>query len=311
MRKGTLRPHFETLIGFAEALRHGWRPARRLTISKRFPTINVLLFVLTALTTTAVGALYSNEPSDSWILFFLRGWVFSVPLMAILLVHEMGHYLTGRRHHLDVTPPYFIPAIPPLGTFGAFIKIRSPITNRKVLLEVGASGPISGALVAIPLLFVGLYLSDMQPQIAEAKGFAFGSSIILELLCLLRFGAFSFNATILLHPTAMAAWFGLFVTAMNLLPIGQLDGGHVIYALFGPRWARIVSIVVFACLIPLGIFLWPGWFMFGVLTLFLGLRHPPPLDPYTPLDRGGRLLGWTAIVLFLLTFIPVPLNFVE
>jgi membrane-associated protease RseP (regulator of RpoE activity) len=270
-----------------------------------------VLFVLTALTTTAVGALYANDKFDSWILFFLRGWVFSVPLMTILLVHEMGHYLTGRRHHLDVTPPYFIPAIPPLGTFGAFIKIRSPITNRKVLVEVGASGPMAGALIAIPLLIVGLYLSEMRPQMGEAKGFSFGSSIILELLCLLRFGEFSFNSTILLHPTAMAAWFGLFVTAMNLLPIGQLDGGHVIYALFGPRRAQIISTVVFVCLIPLGILLWPGWFMFGILTLFLGLRHPPPLDPYTPLDRSGRLLGWAAIVLFFLTFIPVPLNFVE
>jgi membrane-associated protease RseP (regulator of RpoE activity) len=310
-QKGLPRSHFKKFIGSAAASRCCRLLTRRLTIRKRFPTINIVLFVLTALTTTAVGALYANSTFDSWILFFLRGWVFSVPLMTILLVHEMGHYLTGRRHLLDVTPPYFIPAIPPLGTFGAFIKIRSPITNRKVLVEVGASGPMAGALVAIPLLVVGLYLSEIRPQMGEAKGFAFGSSIILELLCWLRFGEFSFNSTILLHPTAMAAWFGLFVTAMNLLPIGQLDGGHVIYALFGPRRAQIISVIVFACLIPLGILLWPGWFMFGILTLFLGLRHPPPLDPYTPLDRGGRLLGWAAIVLFLLTFIPVPLNFVE
>jgi membrane-associated protease RseP (regulator of RpoE activity) len=284
---------------------------RSLVIRHRLPIINIVLFVLTALTTTAVGAIYANERFDSWIMFFLRGWVFSVPLMTILLVHEMGHYLTGRHHHLDVTPPYFIPAIPPLGTFGAFIKIRSPITDRKALVQVGASGPVAGALIAIPLLILGLYLSKIQPQVGEAKGFAFGSSIILELLCWLRFGQFSYNSTILLHPTAMAAWFGLFVTAMNLLPIGQLDGGHVIYALFGPRRAHIISVIVFACLIPLGILLWPGWFIFGMLTLFLGLRHPPPLDPYTPLDRSGRLLGWAAIVLFVLTFIPVPLNFVE
>ncbi len=231
--------------------------------------------------------------------------------MSILLVHESGHYLAGRRHRLDVTPPYFIPAIPPLGTFGAFIKIRSPITDRKALVEVGASGPVAGALVAIPLLIVGLYLSKVQPQIGQAKGFTFGSSIILELLCWLRFGKFTSSATILLHPTAIAAWFGLFVTSMNLLPIGQLDGGHVIYALFGPRRAQIISVVVFACLIPLGILLWPGWLIFGILAFFLGLRHPPPLDPYTPLDRAGRLLGWAAIVLFVLTFIPVPLNFVE
>jgi membrane-associated protease RseP (regulator of RpoE activity) len=231
--------------------------------------------------------------------------------MFILLVHEMGHYLTGRRYHLDVTPPYFIPAIPPLGTFGAFIKIRSPITNRKALVQVGASGPVAGALVAIPLLVLGLYLSKIQPQIGEPQGLGLGSSIILKLLILLRFGEIPTNAVVDLHATAVAAWFGLFVTAMNLLPIGQLDGGHVIYALFGPRRAHIISVTVFACLIPLGILLWPGWFIFGMLTLFLGLRHPPPLDPYTPLDRGGRLLGWAAIVLFVLTFIPVPLNFVE
>ncbi|MGB6067282.1 MAG: site-2 protease family protein [Desulfomonilaceae bacterium] len=275
------------------------------------PIINIVLFILTCLTTTAVGGMYANVPSQSWVSFFLHGWVFSVPLMSILLVHESGHYLAGRRHRLDVTPPYFIPAIPPLGTFGAFIKIRSPITDRKALVEVGASGPVAGALVAIPLLIVGLYLSKVQPQIGQAKGFTFGSSIILELLCWLRFGKFTSSATILLHPTAIAAWFGLFVTSMNLLPIGQLDGGHVIYALFGPRRAQIISVVVFAFLIPLGILLWPGWLIFGILAFFLGLRHPPPLDPYTPLDSAGRLLGWAAIVLFVLTFIPVPLNFVE
>jgi membrane-associated protease RseP (regulator of RpoE activity) len=243
--------------------------------------------------------------------FFLAGWVFSVPLMAILLVHEMGHYLTGRKRRMDVTLPYFIPAIPPLGTFGAFIKIQSPIPDRNVLMEIGAMGPLSGAVLAIPLLVLGLYASQIQPQVTGGTGLSFGSSIILELLCLLRFGEFSFNATILLHPTAMAAWFGLFVTSMNLLPIGQLDGGHVMYALFGPKGARITSFVVFAALIPLGIFLWPGWFIFAVLTLILGLKHPPPLDPYMPLNNKRRFIGWIAVVLFILTFIPVPVSYIE
>lgn len=282
-----------------------------MTIRKRKWTVNVILFLVTACTTTAAGALYANTTSDSWGLFLLRGWVFSVPLMGILLVHEMGHYLTARRRGLDVTPPYFIPAIPPLGTFGAFIKIRSPIPDRRALMEIGALGPISGALLAVPLLVVGLILSEARPPSGAAEGISLGSSIILELLCLLRFGHFSFNMEIILHPTALAAWFGLFVTSMNLLPIGQLDGGHVIYSLFGSRAARATSRITLFLLIPLGIFLWPGWLVFGLMTTILGLSHPPPLDPYNPLDSGGQTLGWVAIVLFLMSFIPVPLSSVS
>lgn len=211
---------------------------------------------------------------------------------------------------MDVTPPYFIPAPPPLGTFGAFIKIRSAITNRKVLLEVGASGPIAGSVVALPMLVVGIYLSEIRPIPGDTEGLALGSSIIVKLLYALRFGDVADGAAISLHPTAAAAWFGLFVTAMNLLPIGQLDGGHVMYALLGPRGAQIVSLGAFGCLIPLGIFLWPGWLLFGALLFFLGLKHPPPLDPYTPLDRRDRLLGWTAVLLFVLTFVFVPISIV-
>jgi len=278
-------------------------------IKKRPWIINVVLFLVTSFTTTAAGGLYANDSVDSWLWFLLRGTTFSGPLMLILVVHEMGHYLTGRRHQLEVTPPYFIPAIPPLGTFGAFIKIRSLIPNNRVLMAVGASGPIAGAAVAIPLLVVGLLFSDIRPSSGPAEGVSLGSSIILELLCYLRFGQFSLDAEVMLHPTAIAAWFGLFVTAMNLLPIGQLDGGHVMYALFGPGRARVVGLIAYGCLILLGVFFWVGWLVFGLLVLFLGLRHPPPLDPYTPLDQRGRLLGWIAVALFVLTFIPVPIRF--
>lgn len=286
---------------------------RRRIIKTKIGIVNIVLFVVTALSTTLAGAMYVGGPYESWLSFFLSGWVFSVPLMAILLVHEMGHFLAGRRRRLDITPPYFLPSIPPLGTFGAFIKIRSPIPSREVLVEVGASGPVAGAFVAIPLLAVGLFLSEIRPEVIQPAGLTltFGSSLILEILCLIRFGQFSFNMTVLLHPTAMAAWFGLFVTAMNLLPMGQLDGGHVVYALFGQRRAKIISFTAFACMIPLGILYWPGWLVFGFLALFLGLRHPPPLDPYTPLDRPHRILGWVAVTLFFLTIVPVPITFVE
>jgi membrane-associated protease RseP (regulator of RpoE activity) len=263
-------------------------------------------------TTTFAGAFYVKEPSESWIMFFLNGWVFSVPLMLILFVHEMGHYIAARRRFLDVSPPFFIPAIPPVGTFGAFIKIRSPIPNKKVLMEVGASGPIAGSIVAIPLLVIGSLYSEARATTGPAQEYAihFGSSIILELLLYLRFGELPYHASVFLHPTAMAAWFGLFITALNLLPMGQLDGGHVVYALFGPRLARLISFSVFACLIPLGIWLWLGWILFGTLALLIGLRHPPPLDPYTPLDRRRKVLGWIAIFLFAMTFIPAPISVV-
>jgi membrane-associated protease RseP (regulator of RpoE activity) len=146
------------------------------------------------------------------------------------------------------------------------------------------------------------------PTGQEQIGISFGTSALFELMCWARFGYFSFDRVILLHPIALAAWYGLFVTALNLLPIGQLDGGHVLYALLGPRRAPIGSFAVLVCLIPLGILLWPGWLFFGVLVTVLGWRHPPPLDPYTPLDRGARLIGCATVILFLLIFIPIPIS---
>ncbi len=275
--------------------------------------LNIALFVITAITTTVAGAIYANDRFDAWLPFILRGWVFSVPLMSILLTHEMGHFLAGKRRRLDVTPPYFLPAPPPLGTFGAFIKIRSPIPDRDALMEVGAAGPLAGSVIAIPLLLLGLFLSEPAPRALEpvAAGFSLGSSILLEMFCLLRFGDYSSHLTVFLHPTALAAWFGLFVTAMNLLPVGQLDGGHVIYALVGERRARLVSFGFLGCMLVLGILYWPGWLVFGVLVTILGLRHPPPLDGLTPLSRSRRIVGMIALVLFVLTFIPAPIEIIE
>lgn len=255
--------------------------------------------------------MYASEGIEWSLGSFFQGWVFSVPLMTILLVHEMGHYSAGRRRNLDVTPPYFLPAPPPLGTFGAFIKIRSFIPDRNALMEVGAAGPLAGSLVAIPMLFVGIALSHIAPSAPGTRegGLEFGSSLLLEIACWIRFGTFSSGGDVLLHPTALAAWFGLFVTAMNLAPVGQLDGGHVIYALFGERPARIVALVSFCVLIPLGIFVWHGWLVFClVVCVGLGLKHPPPLYEYEPLGPRGRILGWSCVVLFILTFVPAPIT---
>jgi membrane-associated protease RseP (regulator of RpoE activity) len=274
---------------------------------------HLLLLLVTFSTVTFTGALYANERVDSWLGFFLSGWVFSLPLMTILVVHELGHYLAGRRWHLAMTLPYFLPSVPPIGTFGAFIRVLSPFPDRRALMEVGSWGPLAGSLVAIPLLIVGLMLSEMRPETTPQGGalFNFGSSIILELVCLLRFGEFSFNATVILHPTAMAAWFGLFVTSMNLLPMGQLDGGHVVYALFGPRVSRNIGYVTLGSLAVMGVALWPGWLVFGALTVILGLRHPYPLDVGTPLETRQRVMGWLALVLLVICFIPVPITVVE
>ncbi len=279
------------------------------TVIKRSYWTNIVLFCLTVVTTTIAGAFYVDQKTaTSWTRFFLNGWLFSVPLLSILIVHEMGHFLAGKRHKLDVTLPYFIPAIPPLGTFGAFIKIRSPITNLPVLMRVGAFGPLFGACVAIPLLLIGLKYSTVLPKNTEINGLFYGSSILIEIACYLELGIFAKDAVVIFHPIAMAAWFGLFVTSMNLLPMGQLDGGHVIYALFGPRGAKVISAVVFACLIFMGFAFWSGWFIFGLLIMFLGLNHPAPIDDYSPLDSAGKIIGWLAVILFILTFTPMPIG---
>jgi membrane-associated protease RseP (regulator of RpoE activity) len=281
----------------------------RFAIRSRSWAIHIVLFAATAVTTTGVGALHAYISFESWPMLFLRGLIYSVPLLSILLAHEMGHYLSGRRFGLDLTLPYFLPGVPPFGTFGAFIKIRSPIYDRNVLIRVGAWGPLAGSLVAIPMLALGLYLSEATPAEAPTEGFSFGTSIILELFCLIRFGAFSFDTNVLLHPVALAAWFGLLVTSINLLPIGQLDGGHVMYSLFGQRWARRVSVATFCALVPLGITVCEAWLGFALVVFIVGLKHPPPLDPVAPLDRDGRILGYWAIVMFILTFVPVPITF--
>ncbi len=285
--------------------------ARRHAIRKYPWIVNIVLFVLTVFTTTFAGAYMFGRQTDSLLVNFFSGWTFSLPLMAILIAHEMGHYVAGRMRSLIVTPPYFIPAVPPMGTFGAFIKIRSPITNRKVLMEVGAAGPLAGGLVAVPMLALGLSLSHVSPVApAAGLGLEFGSSILMKLLCYIQFGDFSSEISVLRHPAATAAWFGLFVTALNLLPMGQLDGGHVICAFVGEKRARIISLCVLGFLIPMGIYYWPGWIVIGVLATVLGLRHPPPLDPYSPLDIRTKVMGAAAILLCVLTFIPVPISMI-
>jgi membrane-associated protease RseP (regulator of RpoE activity) len=270
--------------------------------------IHVLLFFATLLTTTMAGSFQAgvNPFDDPWLL--VRGLPFSATLMTILLIHEMGHFVVSRVHGVAATPPYFIPGPPILiGTFGAFIRMNTP-TNRRALFDVGAAGPWAGFLAAVPAVLYGLSLSEVRPLAPDAGGLVLGDSLIFGALTRLALGVAPSDATIVLHPIALAGWFGLFVTFLNLLPVGQLDGGHVVYALLGRRH-RLVARGALAVIVALALLGWRGWVMWAVLVLMIGLDHPPTIDD-TPLDPRRRLGAWLTIGLFTITFMAVPIQVV-
>ncbi len=308
-----LRPRFEAL-GYTPILRrHGqtdqiiaqagvFRPARSQ------PWINLVLFLATVATTIWAGALYGSEGPLNWT----QGVTFAAALLLILGVHEMGHYIAARLHRSEVTLPYFIP-VPPwigmLGTFGAFIQIRSPIRNRKALFDIGIAGPLAGLAVAIPILIYGLLTSPVVPLRGAVA--LEGNSILYWGLKVLIFGRPlpGDGYDVQLNVLAWAGWIGLLVTAFNLLPLGQLDGGHILYAMLGRGAWRVSEIGVFV-LLALGL-RWPGWFLWAFMPMLTGLRHPPPLNDITPLDPIRQAIGWLTWILFLLIFVPVPFSVVE
>ena len=279
-----------------------------------------LLFVLTLLTTTVVGvamqlAFDRNIPfdlDDSFTIYaqvwrhpamLLLGLPFSITLMVILLAHEFGHYLASMYHRVDASLPYFMPS-PVLGTFGAFIRVRSPIYSKRVLFDIGISGPLAGFVFLLPALSVGLAFSKVIPGIAHQSPVHFGVPLLQRALEWVIFpGASAID--IYLHPVGRAAWVGMFSTALNLLPIGQLDGGHIMYSFFSRRH-RTISKVLCVLLLPLGRF-WFGWVLWGLLLLWLGRRHPVVDDP-TPLSAGRVKLGWLALAIFVLCFIYAPIT---
>jgi membrane-associated protease RseP (regulator of RpoE activity) len=289
--------------------------------------LHALLFAATLFTTTLGGAIIAGavDPGlllhpGTWIRDWTAGLTFSLPLLAILLCHELGHYITARRYDLDVSPPYFIPA-PPLvvwiGTLGAFIRLRTVLTDRRQLLDVGAAGPIAGFLVALPVLWIGLAHSapieatsveggihGMIFWFAGAPAAQLGDSLISLLV---RRLAAPGAAAVTMHPMALAGWLGMFVTALNLLPIAQLDGGHILFAAL-PRWQERAARAFWIGIMLLGVF-WEGWLIWGVVVLVLSrgrLGHPPVLDAYRPLPPSRRRLAWASLVLFAVTFTPVP-----
>lgn len=280
-----------------------WRPGRLW--------LHIVLFLSTLITTTVAGALQSGvDPlAEPWQI--TAGLPFAVTLMTILLVHEMGHYLMSRYHRVHATLPYFIPAPSFIGTFGAFIKMDSPPQDRRSLFDVGAAGPLAGLVLAVPAVIIGLRLSTISPDEGMGGGIALGSSLLLNFLSQITLGLVPDEANIIMHPIGFAGWIGLLVTGMNLLPVGQLDGGHVVYALFGQRHIWISRLALVAILFLGFLRWWDGWLIWGLLLLFMGVRHPPPLDPYTPLDLKRQIVAWLTLAILALTFIPVPFSIQE
>ena len=250
------------------------------------------------------------------------GLPFALAFIGILLGHELGHYLTARRNGVPVSLPYFIP-FPPyfslVGTLGAFIRIRGRIARRSVLFDIGVAGPVVSFLLSLPVLLVGLRLSEVVPG-GDAGLYPFlvhfvtepieiGSSALLHAAAFFSVPGFEPGATVLLHPLAFAGWLGIFVTALNLLPLGQLDGGHILYALTGPG-QRKIGMVFLLLLLPLG-FVWWGWWLWGGVVLVLGrgkVAHPSVASEDAPLGRGRTILGWTSFALLLVCFSPAPLR---
>jgi membrane-associated protease RseP (regulator of RpoE activity) len=233
------------------------------------------------------------------------GLPFSLTLMVILLAHELGHYLACVYYRLDASLPYFLPAPTFIGTFGAFIRIRSPIYSKRALFDVGVAGPLAGFAVLVPLLAVGLAYSKVIPGMAERGDLVFGTPPILWILEKLIFPGTA-AADIYLHPVARAAWVGVFATALNLLPIGQLDGGHILYAFAGEKH-RLLSRLFVLALIPIGIFFWYVWLLWALFFFFFGMRRPAIHDA-RPLDANRKLLGGVALAVLLLSFTLAPVR---
>jgi len=257
------------------------------------PHINLILFLLTI--------------TSTWLM--LGPW-YSISIMIFLTAHEMGHYLMCRKYGVRATLPFFIPFpyLNPFGTMGAFIQIKSVIPSKKALFDIGAAGPLAGFVVTLPLIYFGVKLSTILPagEMSEG-GFYLGESILFKYISYISIGAVEEGYDVSLHPLAYAGWVGLFVTALNLIPIGQLDGGHIFYSMFG-RLTKKTNIIFLSGFGVLTL-IYPGWALLFILLLFFGRNHPAPIDNSTALDGNRRLLGFFIFIIFLLSFTAVPFKF--
>ncbi len=285
------------------------------------------LFALTFISTLYVGCMWVGvEPFEHGVWSIWRGYPFAVPLMTILLSHELGHYFVARIHHVDVSPPYFIPMpITLFGTFGAVIRMRGPVESRDALLDIGAAGPLAGLIVAIPILIYGISISPVELLDPSAHPYLEGHSLLYSGLIYALKGPIADGSDIVLSPTAFAGWAGLLVTMMNLVPVGQLDGGHVAYALFGPRqdeYSRRITHGLLALAIGIsGVAMLQAWLQGGsvsaaasagmhwgfwwfILSLMTRLNGPHPPTAPSDLSSARRALAWSTLLLFALLFMP-------
>jgi membrane-associated protease RseP (regulator of RpoE activity) len=286
--------------------------------------VYALLLALTTVTTTFMGALHYFSFAQGFspnpavipplgdIGFYLPGLWYAGTILAILGSHEMGHYVACRYYRVDATLPFFLPAPPPVltGTFGAVIRIRSRIPSKLALFDIGIAGPIAGFLVAVPTLFTGLLLSRVEPLPEQFEGFSLGEPLLFQWVAWLLYGDVGDGVSINLHPMGLAAWFGLIVTALNLFPIGQLDGGHIAYAVFG---RRSIYVTIVTAVVAVGLtFTSSSYLLFTLLiigALFLfGPHHPPTLDDHVPLERGRLLLAGFALFMLVVCFTSAPIE---
>ncbi len=284
--------------------------------------LHALLLVATLVSTTVVGAgmaqsFAQNRPIDfgESLTGYLRMWhdpsyllpglPFSLTLLTILLAHEFGHYLTARHYLVDASLPFFIPFPSLIGTMGAFIRIRSPILSKRVLFDIGIAGPLAGFVALLAPLVAGVALSKVVPGIGHRGDLIFGTPLLLQFAEWVRFPGVPLQ-DIYLHPVARAAWVGLLATALNLLPIGQLDGGHILYAFLGERTGYLSRVFVFI-LVLMGMFVAYSWLFWAVLLYFFAMRHPAIFDPHR-LGRFRTVLGVVALAILILSFTMAPVS---
>lgn len=281
----------------------------------KFPNvskIHAVLFFLTIISTLIAGSIMQGGDPFSNPIDITKGIPFSITLMLILGCHEFGHYYYALKHNVDATLPYFLPAPPYIfiiGTFGAFIKIKSPIYKKDALLQIGAAGPIAGFIIAVPALVIGLLLSDVIEINNQYNGIILGDSLLMKIFTYIIFPDLGNGYDILLHPVAFAGWIGLLVTMLNLLPVGQLDGGHIAYAMLGNKQG-LVGWITLGALFLLS-FLSLNWLVWGLLIFFLmkSAKHPPIHDIFTPLSNKNKNIGYLCLLIFILCFIPTPFQF--
>ena len=271
-------------------------PQRKRLLQKFFAKdrrrLQLILFILTFLSTYLVG-----------------GVIYSIAIMSILLAHEMGHYVMCKRHGVPATLPFFIPMpLTIFGTMGAVIAMKSAIPNRRALFDIGVAGPIAGLIFAFPAITIGLHYSTIiDLKTFTEPSITMGEPLVFQLIRYIVIGPLPDGMDVLVHPLAFAGWVGLFVTALNLLPIGQLDGGHIAYALFGKN-SKYIFMATLAGFAISAIF-FPGWILMLILLMFFFFKHPPPVDDTITIDRRRKILGIVMFVVFILSFTPVPFEF--